>query len=118
MEICEHAYDMMEARLTDDEKALIEARTAVAWERRDTLSLATVAHELKGHRLTDNAGVESNGNLVITIVRGGTMITAFLRRDTQEISKTQFDTKSMAWAIPKRATGPKARKHRRFTNRR
>lgn len=112
MEICPHAYEQMAIRLTDAEKVLIEARTSLAWERRNnTLSLAVVAHELGQRRLTDGAGVTSNGNLVITIVKGGTMVTAMLRRDSQEVSKTKCKTHSLSWMIPKRPTGPKARKY-------
>jgi hypothetical protein len=111
MEICPHAYEQMAIRLTENEMTLVESRAKAAWESRDTPSLAIVAHELTGQRATDNAGVTSNGNLIIAIVKQGTLTTVFLRRDTQEVKAGRLKCASLAWMIPKRPTGPKARKY-------
>lgn len=111
MQVSKHAWRRMGQRLTQAEMTLVEERACVAWERRDTTSLAIVAHELTGQRATDNAGVTSNGNLVIAIVKQGTLTTVMLRRDTQEVKAGRLECKSLAWMIPKRPTGPKARKY-------
>ena len=115
MKIAPHAWERMAGRLTEKEQEIVESRTRLAWERRDTPSLAVVAHELNGDRECPDG---SNGNLVIACVKQGTLASVFLRRDTQEIKAGRLECKSLAWMVPKRPTGPKARKHRRFTNRR
>jgi len=115
MEIAQHAWKRMAGRLTESEMTIVESRTRLAWERRDTPSLAVVAHELNDHRECPDG---SNGNLVIACVKQGTLASVFLRRDTQEIKAGRLECSSLAWMIPKRPTGPKARKHRQFTNRR
>jgi len=113
-----HAYARMAVRLSDAEKKTIEARTELAWSRCQQATLGVVAMDLKTRRMTDGAGVSSNGNLVIAIVRNGVCETVMLRRDTQEVSKTTLRTLAVKWVgVAKRATGGKAR-HSRGSHRR
>tara|TARA_R100001510_G_C7644544_1_gene201973 strand:+ start:1607 stop:1978 length:372 start_codon:yes stop_codon:yes gene_type:complete len=112
MKINPHAYDRMALRLTQSEKDLVEARVRHAYEKMGghTGSLGVVTMDIGEHRKTDNSGYESNGNLVIGVVRNGLLKTVFLRRDTQEVSKKTIYTDKLTWAIKKRATGKKARR--------
>ena len=108
-----HAYARMAVRLSDSEKAKIQARAELAWSRCQQASLGVVAMDLKTRRTTDRAGVSSNGNLVIAIIRAGVLKTVMLRRDTQEVSKNSLDTRAVKWVgVEKRATGGKARRGR------
>ena len=109
-----HAYSQMAVRLSDTEKRLIEARIAIAYSRSQAHSLGVVALDLTVQRATDNAGVSSNGNLVIGIVRMGVLKTVMLRRDSQEVSKTSLGTAALKWVgVAKRATGNRAYRGRR-----
>lgn len=109
-----HAYARMAVRLSDAEKQTIEARAQLAWSRCQQSSLGVVAMDLKTRRMTDGAGVSSNGNLVIAIVRNGVCETVMLRRDSQEVSKNSLRTLAVKWVgVAKRATGGKARHSRR-----
>jgi hypothetical protein len=108
-----HAYSQMALRLTDSEKSLIEARISVAHSRSQANSIGVVAMDLNTRRTTDNAGVSSNGNLVIGIVRSGVLKTVMLRRDSQEVSKTSLSTAAVKWVgVVKRATGSRAHRGR------
>mgnify|MGYP007077406772 CR=1 FL=1 len=115
MEITHEARTRMASRLTEKEREIVEERIRVAWERRDTPSLAVVAHEFSEIQHGPDG---SNVNIVIGTVKGGQLVTVLLRRDTQVIKANRLEAKSLAWMIPKRPTGRHARKQRRVTNRR
>ena len=108
MEVSPHAFTRLQTRLTADEEQLVLERTRTAWDRRDTPSLAVVCLDLGRHETADDG---SNGNLVISTVKLGTLVTVMLRNDTQEVKAQRLECKSLAWMIHKRATGPKARKY-------
>jgi hypothetical protein len=109
-----HAYSRMAIRLSDSEKQTIEARIAIAHSRSPAPSIGVVAMDLNTRRTTDNAGVSSNGNLVIGIVRSGVLKTVMLRRDTQEVSKNSLGTAAVKWVgVEKRATGSRAHRGNR-----
>jgi len=109
-----HAYSRMAIRLSDSEKQTIEARIAIAHSRSPAPSIGVVAMDLNTRRTTDNAGVSSNGNLVIGIVRSGVLKTVMLRRDSQEVSKNSLGTAAVKWVgVAKRATGSRAHRGRR-----
>ena len=112
MEVSPHAFTRLNERLTQAERDLVLNRTTTAWERRDTPSLAVVCLDLGRHETAPDG---SNGNLVISTVKLGTLVTVMLRNDTQEVKAQRLECKSLAWMIPKRPTGPRARK---FLNRR
>lgn len=102
-------------RLTETERATVEARIALAWSRFGPESLAVVCYESASHRQTGHFGGanDSNGTLLVAIVRGGETHSVFFRREGQEFSPAQFGVKKVRWlGVDKRATGPKARRGR------
>ena len=122
--ISPHAFTRMEGRVTDAEKTQIEASVRLAWGRRPTsTSLAVVCKDLGDEYRVAADG--SNGNLIIATVKTGgkyhpmgELVTVMLRDDSQLVKKGMLECNDLAWMVPKRATGPKARKGRRYTNRR
>lgn len=124
--ISPHAFDRMGGRVTDEEKTQIESAVRLAWGRRPTsTSLAVVCKDLGENYRYAAGDDESNGNLIIATVKTckpyhpmGELVTVMLRSDAQLVKKGMLECNDLAWMCPKRATGPKARKHRRYTNRR
>jgi len=103
-------------RLTDSERAAVEARCALAWSRFGPDSLAVVCLESATHRQTGHFGGadDSKGSLLVAIVRGGAVHSVFFRRPGQTFSPAQFGVRRVRWVgVAKRATGPKSRHGRR-----
>lgn len=100
-------------RLSDAERAAVEARCALAWTRYGPQSLAVVCLESETHRQTGHHGAanDSNGSLLVAIVRGGEIHSVFFRRPSQVFSALQFEVSKVRWlGVTKRATGPKSRR--------
>ena len=113
----EHAFDRIGSdRLTDEERTQIEDRVRLAWGRRDCASLAVVCKDLGDEYRYATDG--SNGNLIIATVKTckpyhpkGELVTVMLRSDHQPLKKGMLECNALAWMVPKRPVGPKARKY-------
>ena len=115
MEISAEGHKRLNGRLTDTERPIVEGLLADAWENRSdpkpTDKLAVVALEVPWRTTKDG----SNGTLVIGVIKMGTLATVFLRNESQLVKANKLEANRLKWLIPKRPTGPKARK---FLNRR
>ena len=115
MEISAEGRRRLDGRLTDTERPIVEGLLTDAWKNRSdpkpTDKLAVVALEVPWRTAKDG----SNGTLVIGVIKMGTLATVFLRNESQLVKANQLEANRLKWLIPKRPTGPKARK---FLNRR
>lgn len=83
----QHALDRAGIRLKAGEYQRAVAAASLVYNRSEATSMAIVALDLGGHRSTDGAGYESNGDMVVLIVSNGAVKTAYLRRSTQPMTK-------------------------------
>lgn len=111
-----HGRDRALERLTASERTAVEARCALAWSKYGPDSLAVICLESDTHRQTGHFGHanDSNGSLLVAIIRGGRTDSVFFRRPGQVFSAAQFGVKRVRWVgVAKRATGPKSKHGRR-----
>lgn len=87
----EHYLQRVDERLVGDEAKKVNAAIAKACAKYGSKSIGIVAHKLSGVR-GDYGGWESNGDLVVVIVRNGEPATVYLRRSTQTFDLGVFRT--------------------------
>ena len=102
MEIDNHVFDRMSIRLDENEKQRVIDAIRVKWERLQNnqfRDFGIVALNLGDMRMTDNSGMNSNGEAVVGIVRRGTLKTVMLRRFNQPMTREALRVDVVKWAI-------------------
>ena len=102
MEIDNHVFDRMSIRLDETEKQRVIDAIRAKWERLQNnqfRDFGIVALNLGDLRMTDNSGMNSNGEAVVGIVRRGTLKTVMLRRFNQPMTRGALRVDVVKWAI-------------------
>ena len=103
MQVDTHSFDRMTVRLTDEEKEKVLGAIETKWNRLENNTnrdFAIIALSLDSLRMTDNSGMDSNGEAVVGVVRHGTLKTVMLRRFNQPMTKEAIRVDAVKWAIP------------------
>jgi len=102
MEIDNHVFERMSIRLDENEKQRVIDAIEAKWGRLQNnqfRDFGIVALNLGDMRMTDNSGMNSNGQAVVGIVRRGTLKTVMLRRFNQPMTKEALRVDVVKWAI-------------------
>ena len=86
-----HALERVSQRLVGAEADTVISNVQKAVRTHGTRSIAIIAHDLGAQRGAA-WGQKSNGDLVVVVIKGGRVVTVFLRRSTQSFSCEQTTT--------------------------